>query len=473
MRYLMVLIIMFTSDAFAEGGNYAGQGSGYNPMTARTAAMIACSSANSGGCSDSGGGVCFSIIRPIGKSSPEYKYLTGSSASCFSDPADLCSAFADTPYSPSPGSFPSSSTQSLQCLATDPNAPADPIAAKCTAAAGASQDNISVPVTPNSDGSITPPASANIGGCTATFGGGIIACGASTTSSTGYSCTGTITIVGTPWAGSSGTGSGSGTGTGTGSDSGSGSGTENDATGTPCTGDTCNTETNSTYVCAVVNGVYTCSPNPSYVPPVGGSNGSGTGSGSGGTGTGGTGSGSGTGSGTGSGSGTGTGSGSGTGSGTGEGEGEGEGEGTCEGDDCGEEEQGSVSGGACDTPLQCDGDPIQCEFVRQTKLHRCYAEEQGDFQKNKQDIEQLLSNPNYQQQDDQTIEIPSFISNNVRFLSPGCPQDENFTLSVNGGHSFSFSYQPLCTVATNFSFLIVAVAAIFAAIYVGRSFGGA
>lgn len=374
-----------------------------------------------------------------------YDYCIVPKPNCGTDPtpdtpftdADFCSGMPG-------GSLIYYDATTNRCTSTPP---VDPVAAKCTAAAGASQDNISVPVTPNSDGSITPPASANIGGCTATFGGGVIPCGPNPNSTTGYSCTGIITIVGTPWAGSSGTGSGSATGTGAGS--GSGSGTENDATGTPCTGDTCNTQTNSTYVCAVVNGVYTCSPNPSYVPPVGGSNGSGSGTG------------------------TGTGTGSGTGTGTGTGTGEGEGEGTCEGDDCGEEEQGSVSGGACDTPLQCDGDPIQCEFVRQTKLHRCYAEEQGDFQKNKQDIEQLLSNPNYQQQDDQTIEIPSFISNNVRFLSPGCPQDENFTLSVNGGHSFSFSYQPLCTVATNFSFLIVAVAAIFAAIYVGRSFGGA
>ncbi len=103
---------------------------------------------------------------------------------------------------------------------------------------------------------------------------------------------------------------------------------------------------------------------------------------------------------------------------------------------------------------------------------RCYVEKQGDFESNKTDIQSLVSGSDFQQQDDETVEVPDFLSENTRFLSPGCPDDVSLDLTANGGHSFAFSYKPLCSVAEDFSYLIVAIAAVFAAIFVGRAFGG-
>ena len=44
---------------------------------------------------------------------------------------------------------------------------------------------------------------------------------------------------------------------------------------------------------------------------------------------------------------------------------------------------------------------------------------------------------------------------------------------VAGGRSLQIKYEPLCQAATDMSWLIVAVTAMFCAVYVGRAFGGA
>ncbi|WP_422766536.1 virulence factor TspB C-terminal domain-related protein [Pseudomonas aeruginosa] len=45
-------------------------------------------------------------------------------------------------------------------------------------------------------------------------------------------------------------------------------------------------------------------------------------------------------------------------------------------------------------------------------------------------------------------------------------------MSTGGGHSFTFSYKPLCAFASDLGVLIVVAASIFATLYVGRGFGG-
>lgn len=255
----------------------------------------------------------------------------GSESDNFGCPSGQTAAYATTALS--------GVTIRTGCIApVEPTAPTEQ-EARCSAAAGGSVENYTVAVTPDADGGVTPPANAVVNGCTATFGAGtsgIIACGPNDSVSTGWSCTGTVTIVGTvaPSSGSGGTGSTGGT------DGSSGGGTSG---GNPeeynCTeSGNCNTSENSPYTCQSVNGVYTCSANPNYVPNSGGSNGGTTGTtggtdggstggttgGSGGTGSGDTSGGTTGGTTGGTGSGTGSGSGSGTGTGTGEGEGEGE-----------------------------------------------------------------------------------------------------------------------------------------------------
>ena len=61
----------------------------------------------------------------------------------------------------------------------------------------------------------------------------------------------------------------------------------------------------------------------------------------------------------------------------------------------------------------------------------------------------------------------------TRFLpASGCPQPKSFSLSTGGGRTFEFSFEPLCQFASDLSYLIVAAAGVFFAIYIGRASGG-
>lgn len=132
----------------------------------------------------------------------------------------------------------------------------------------------------------------------------------------------------------------------------------------------------------------------------------------------------------------------------------------------GEERTATV--GTCDGGFSCTGDPIDCAILKQQKEQQCYAEEMGDFDGKKSDIEGLFQGENFTLPEAE-ISAPSIIGGATRFLPAGCPAPERAQLS---GGSLSFSYQPLCTIAVDLSWIIVAVASIWAAAYVGRAFGG-
>lgn len=157
--------------------------------------------------------------------------------------------------------------------------------------------------------------------------------------------------------------------------------------------------------------------------------------------------------------------------------------GDCFGDDCNpskpdgdgmgdeEGEQGeerTATVGTCDGGFSCTGDPIDCAILKQQKEQQCYAEEMGDFDGKKSDIEGLFQGENFTLPEAE-ISAPSIIGGATRFLPAGCPAPERAQLS---GGSLSFSYEPLCTIAVDLSWIIVAVASIWAAAYVGRAFGG-
>ena len=100
---------------------------------------------------------------------------------------------------------------------------------------------------------------------------------------------------------------------------------------------------------------------------------------------------------------------------------------------------------------------------------RCNAEEQANFDKKKTDIEGLFKGDKFEVKEE-TIEIPSFIGSGTRFLPSSCPQAESLSLRTGGGRQMQLSYEPLCTAASDFSNFFVAMALMWAAIYVGRSF---
>lgn len=163
----------------------------------------------------------------------------------------------------------------------------------------------------------------------------------------------------------------------------------------------------------------------------------------------------------------------------------------CTGPDCGKEESTDPTkdpdetkdeeekeprvasgGGSCDAPPSCSGDAIDCAMLAEQHKTRCDAQEAGDFPKHKSEIEGLLTGDKFNLKADEEISAESFINSGTRFLPASCPADTNFSLSFAGGHSYALSYSPFCFFAESLSPLIVIAATLFAALYVGRAFGG-
>ncbi|MGE8296478.1 MAG: virulence factor TspB C-terminal domain-related protein [Pseudomonas sp.] len=136
----------------------------------------------------------------------------------------------------------------------------------------------------------------------------------------------------------------------------------------------------------------------------------------------------------------------------------------------GEERTATV--GTCDGGFSCTGDPIDCAILKQQKEQQCYAEEMSDFDGKKSEVEGLLQGENFElNEGGGDIDVPSFISQGTRFLSPSCPPDRTVSLSM-AGRSVGFSFQPLCNFASGLGPFLVAVTAVYCALYVGRSVGG-
>jgi hypothetical protein len=171
----------------------------------------------------------------------------------------------------------------------------------------------------------------------------------------------------------------------------------------------------------------------------------------------------------GNGNGDGSGNGDGNGGGDGDGDGSGDGSGsTGGGDDDGPDKGPTVAGEECDHILKCEGDAIQCAILRQEKQSRCSAEKNADYESNKGKIESLFQGDKFELGESE-IEVPGFVQGASRFLPSSCPPPNSFSTS---GRTFTMGYEPLCEIASSFSWLFVAAAAFFAAIYVGKAFGG-
>lgn len=156
---------------------------------------------------------------------------------------------------------------------------------------------------------------------------------------------------------------------------------------------------------------------------------------------------------------------------------------TCQGDKCDdpstpqdeseeeEEVERSATVGECEVPVSCDGDAIDCAILQEQNALKCEVIKQGDFDAHKTDIESMFQGEQFELETSD-IQAPSFINSGTRFLPASCPPPETITLTSNGGHTFAFEYEPLCSFASDFSFLIVTMMGIWCAVYVGRAFGG-
>ncbi|WP_312723689.1 virulence factor TspB C-terminal domain-related protein [Stutzerimonas nitrititolerans] len=145
----------------------------------------------------------------------------------------------------------------------------------------------------------------------------------------------------------------------------------------------------------------------------------------------------------------------------------GDGSGDGDGKDDEEKPDSSVGGESCDSTLSCEGDAVQCAILRKQKEQLCA----WDYSKSKADIEQAVQGPAYQLAES-TVNLASSFNdgaNASRWLSSGCPSPKTFSVR---GVSYSITWQPVCDYASALSNLIVALAGIFFAVYVGRGLGG-
>jgi hypothetical protein len=157
---------------------------------------------------------------------------------------------------------------------------------------------------------------------------------------------------------------------------------------------------------------------------------------------------------------------------------------TCTGTDCDakddekeeeEEEEPRTASASCNGPVgvvSCAGDAIDCAVLQEEANQSCQAKSDGDFPGKKADIESLVQGDKFTLQET-TVNAPSIINSATRFLPASCPPPETISISVgSGSHSYAFKYDPICRLASDLSWIIVAIASIWAAVYVGRAFGG-
>lgn len=161
--------------------------------------------------------------------------------------------------------------------------------------------------------------------------------------------------------------------------------------------------------------------------------------------------------------------GDGDGNGGGDGNGDGDGEGECDPakdpNKCG---QSSVGGEACNVDLKCEGDAIQCAILRKNKEQVC----QWTYDANvKKQIADEMAGEAYQLKES-SIPVSGLFTealNKGRWLPQSCPSPQ--TVSVMG-RTYSISWEPLCRFATAMGPIVVALASIFFAVFIGRGLKG-
>jgi hypothetical protein len=179
------------------------------------------------------------------------------------------------------------------------------------------------------------------------------------------------------------------------------------------------------------------------------------------------------GSGTDPGTGTGTDPGTGTGTGTGTDPGTGTGTGTDPGTGTGTgEPTHAASGLGCEQTFACSGDSITCSIAALNKKQLC--EGQKGLDKGSPDAKQAMAEAfqsTHENIEETEIHLDSIIANatNSRFLPSSCPPAQTFTVY---GRQFAFKNDYFCNFATAMSWLVVSLAGLFAAVYIGKAFGG-
>ena len=134
----------------------------------------------------------------------------------------------------------------------------------------------------------------------------------------------------------------------------------------------------------------------------------------------------------------------------------------------GEAKPSTVGGESCATELRCEGDAIQCAILRKQKDQVCQWKFDSEVQSQ---VEASVSGPGYQL-DEKQVGVSSLFTEALsqgRWLPNNCPAARSINIM---GRSYSFEWQPLCHFAESIGPLIVALASIFFAVFIGRGIKG-
>ena len=134
----------------------------------------------------------------------------------------------------------------------------------------------------------------------------------------------------------------------------------------------------------------------------------------------------------------------------------------------GESNPSTVGGESCATELRCEGDAIQCAILRRQKDQVCQWKFDSEVQSQ---VEASVSGPGYQL-DEKQVGVSSLFTEALsqgRWLPSNCPAPRSINIM---GRSYSFEWQPLCHFAESIGPLIVALASIFFAVFIGRGIKG-
>lgn len=133
-----------------------------------------------------------------------------------------------------------------------------------------------------------------------------------------------------------------------------------------------------------------------------------------------------------------------------------------------EEVERTAEGGECSAALVCEGDAIDCAILEQQKLMRCSM----DWETQKGAVLAEAGKPEYALETEER-DVAGFFTgpSTARWLTASCPADRVINLATTGT-SITFSWDFVCQYASGLGNLLVALASLFFAVYVGRAFGG-
>ena len=151
-----------------------------------------------------------------------------------------------------------------------------------------------------------------------------------------------------------------------------------------------------------------------------------------------------------------------------DGEGNNGGGGGAPGEDETETKVPTVGGESCSTELRCEGDAIQCAILRKQKDQVCQWKYDSDVQAQ---VQAAVSGEGFSL-DEKQVGVSTLFSDALRegrWLPSSCPASRSLTIL---GRSYSFEWEPLCRFAESIGPLIVALASIFFAVFIGRGIKG-